>query len=128
MRVLLLVALLVQLAATAGAAQTYSASTPVPRTTSAPALRAFATQREVEERFKIGLDAESRGDWKAAAAEFARIVALNPGEPKGSTAQYDLAIAYANLQRNDDAARALRTAIALDPGFSPQWPTTSPSI
>lgn len=89
----------------------------MPRTTSAPTLRALAIQREVEERFKIGLDAESQKDWKAAAAEFNRIVALNPPEPKGSTARYDLAIAYANLQRNDDAARELRAAIALDSGF-----------
>jgi Flp pilus assembly protein TadD len=117
MRALLLVALLAQLMATAGTAQTYSPSTPLPRTTSVPALRSFAIAREVEERFKLGIDAESRGDWKAAVPEFDRIVALNPGEPKGSTAQYDLAIAYANLQRNDDAARALRAAIALDSGF-----------
>ncbi len=80
-------------------------------------MRAIATQREVEERFSIGLDAESRGDWKAAAAEFERIVALDPPEPKGSTARYDLAIAYANVQRYGDAARALRAATALDPGF-----------
>jgi len=117
MRALLLAALLVQLMTTSGAAQTYAPSTPLPRTTSAPALRAFATAREVEERFKYGLDAEARGDWKGAAAEFDRIVELNPPEPKGSTAQYDLAIAYANLQRNDDAARALRTALARDPEF-----------
>ena len=78
MRVLLLAALLAQLMATAGPAQTYSPSTPVPRTTSVPALRAFASAREVEERFKIGLDAESRGDWKAAVAEFDRIVATEP--------------------------------------------------
>ena len=117
MRVLLLAALLVQLMATSGPAQTYSPAPPLPRTTSVPELRAFATQREIEERFKIGLDAESRGDWKGAVAEFDRIVVLNPPEPKGSTARYDLAIAYANLQRNDEAARALRAAIALDPDF-----------
>lgn len=116
MRVLLIVALLTQLTATSGGAQTYG-PTPVPRTTSVPALRAVATQREVEERFKLGLDAQARHDWKAAAAEFERIVALSPPEPKGSTAQYDLAIAYANLQRYDDAAHALRAAIALDPSF-----------
>jgi Flp pilus assembly protein TadD len=117
MRVLLLFALLEPLIATRAAAQTYAPPTPLPRTTSAPVLRALATQREVEERFKFGLDAESRKDWKAAAAEFNRIVALNPPEPKGSTARYDLAIAYANMQRNDDAARELRAAIALDSGF-----------
>jgi Flp pilus assembly protein TadD len=117
MRVLLLVALLVGLTAALGPAQTYLPRTPAPRTTSAPALRALATQREVEERFTLGLNAEVRSDWKAAAAEFERIVALNPREPKGSTARYDLAIAYANLRRNDDAARQLRAALTLDSGF-----------
>jgi len=91
--------------------------TPVPRTTSVPALRAAATAREVEERFTLGLAALARSDWSAGAAEFERIVALDPPEPKGSTARYDLAIAQANLGRNDDAARNLRAAIALDPGF-----------
>jgi tetratricopeptide (TPR) repeat protein len=117
MRVLLLVALLTPYLATQASAQTYAPATPLPRTTYAPTLRALAIQREVEERFKIGLDAESRKDWNAAAVEFERIVALNPPEPKGSTAHYNLAIAYANLQRNDDAARELRAALALDSEF-----------
>jgi tetratricopeptide (TPR) repeat protein len=117
MRVPLLAALLAQLAAAPGIAQTYSPASPVPRTTSAPALRAAAVRREIEERFTIGLDAEVRRDWAAAAAEFKRILALRPAEPQGSTARYDLAIAYANLQRNDDAARQLRAALALDSGF-----------
>jgi Flp pilus assembly protein TadD len=117
MRVPLLVALLVSAAATPGVAQTYSSPSPVPRTTSVPALRAVAVRREIEERFTLGLVAEARGDWAAAAPEFERIVALRPGEPQGSTAHYDLAIAYANLRRNDDAARELRAAIVLDPGF-----------
>ncbi|MBV8198411.1 MAG: tetratricopeptide repeat protein [Candidatus Eremiobacteraeota bacterium] len=117
MRVLLLVALLAASAENWAAAQTYSPATPVPRTTSVPELRWFAVQREVEERFKVGLDAESRGDWTAAAAEFARVTELRPPEPKGSTAWYDLAIAYANLHRYDDAARALRAALALDREF-----------
>jgi Flp pilus assembly protein TadD len=117
MRVLLLVALLESLTALSAPAQTYAPSTPVPRTTSGPALRAFATQREVEERFRFGVAAEMRGDWKAAAGEFERILVLKPPEPKGSTAHYDLGIAYANSQRNDDAARELRAAIALDSGF-----------
>src|SRR5215469_14535960 len=83
-------------------AQTYPSTTPVPRTTSAPALRALAKQREVEERFRIGLDALAGHDWKGAADEFGRIGALNPLEPKGSTARYDLAIADTNLARYDD--------------------------
>jgi tetratricopeptide (TPR) repeat protein len=98
-------------------AQTYPMQTPVPRTTSVPALRNAAIAREIEERFTIGLDALSHSDWKAAASEFQRIVSLNPVEPKGSTALYDLAIAQANLGQNDEAARNLREAIVLDPGF-----------
>ncbi|MFY9860259.1 MAG: tetratricopeptide repeat protein [Candidatus Cybelea sp.] len=117
MRVLLAGAVLTGLMTAAATAQTYSTSRPLPRTTSEPALRTLATQREIEERFTIGLSALSRNDWKPAIAEFERIVALNPPEPKGSTARYDLAIAYANDGRNDDAARELRAALALDPGF-----------
>lgn len=98
-------------------AQMYPSARPVPRTTSVPALRAMAVQREIVERFHLGLDAEQRGDWQAASAEFERIVALQPAEPQNSTARYDLAIAYANLHRLDDAARQFQDAIARDPGF-----------
>lgn len=117
MRLVFLVAVLTQLMAASGAAQSYLPARPVPRTTSEPALRSLAAQREIEERFTIGLTAQARGDWNASIAEFARIVALNPREPKGSTARYDLAIAYANLNRNDEAAQQLRAALALDPEF-----------
>ncbi len=117
MRALLFAALLGFATATAAVAQTYPLATPVPRTTSVPALRGMAVQREIEERFTIGLDALARADWKGAASEFERIIALDPPEPKGSTARYDLSIAYANLHRYDDAARQLRTALALDPQF-----------
>ncbi|MGA8575331.1 MAG: tetratricopeptide repeat protein [Candidatus Cybelea sp.] len=117
MRVLLLVALLTQVEAGFGLAQTYSTQSPAPRTTSVPQLRALAVRREIEERFVIGIDAEARGDWTNASLEFERIVALRPPEPQGSTAHYDLAIAYANLKRYDDAARELRAALALDSGF-----------
>lgn len=117
MRVALLTALLAGFATAVTFAQTYPMQTPVPRTTSAPALRALAVQREIEERFRIGLGAEARADWSAAVPEFQRIIALHPPEPQGSTARYDLAIADAKLQRYDDAARALQAAIALDPGF-----------
>lgn len=111
------------IAAYAGAlAQTYpqaypTPAHPLPRTTSAPQLRAFAQQREIHERFRIGLDAEQRRDWNAAAPEFERIIALQPPEPQFSTAYYDLGIAYANLHRLDDAARAFQSAIDGDPGF-----------
>jgi Flp pilus assembly protein TadD len=117
MRVLLLVALLTQAATGAVIAQSYPRASPLPRTTSQPVLRALAVRREIDERFNLGLAAEARGDWSAASAEFVRVLALHPPEPQGSTAHYDLAIAYANLHRYDDAARELRVAIALDPGF-----------
>lgn len=114
-----LTAALIVLAASAaaGLAQTYGPSTPPPRTTDAAALRALAQAREVHERFSIGLGAEQRGDWAAAAAEFERIVTLHPAEPAFSTAYYDAGIAYAHLQRLDDAARAFRAAIAGDSQF-----------
>ncbi|MGA8534871.1 MAG: tetratricopeptide repeat protein [Candidatus Tumulicola sp.] len=117
MRVVLLGALLAGFAAAPGIAQTYPRQTPVPRTTSVPALSQLAVAREIEERFRIGIAAEAAGRYSEAVAEFERIVALNPAEPKGSTARYDAAVAYANLGRNDEAARSLRGALALDPGF-----------
>jgi Flp pilus assembly protein TadD len=120
MRIPLLIALVGQLTVISGGiaiAQTYPSPSPIPRTTSVPALRAIAVHREVEERFTIGIDDLAQREWKQASTEFERIVALQPPEPQGSTARYDLAIAYANLQRNDDAARELRQAIALDGGF-----------
>ncbi len=117
MRVALLLLLASGFITTGALAQTYPMQTPVPRTTSVPALRAMAVSREVEERFRLGLEALSAGKFSAAAAEFDRVVSLNPPEPKGSTARYDAAVAYANLGRYDDAARSLRAAIALDPGF-----------
>jgi len=117
MRWLLLVALLNQAAAGSASAQSYSTPSPAPRTTSLPALRAMAVRREIQERFAIGLDAEARGDWTAAIGEFERVLDLRPPEPQGSTAHYDLAIAYANQHRNDDAARELREALALDSAF-----------
>jgi tetratricopeptide (TPR) repeat protein len=114
-----LVAALIVFAAGAGiaSAQSYGTSTPPPRTTDIHALRMIAQAREVHERFTIGLNAERQQQWSAAAAEFERIIALHPPEPQSSTAYYDAGIAYAHLQRLDDAARAFRTAIAGDPQF-----------
>ncbi|MBV8490916.1 MAG: tetratricopeptide repeat protein [Candidatus Eremiobacteraeota bacterium] len=117
MRVSLYATLLALALPSLAVAQTYPMQSPVPRTTSAPALRDLATQREIEERFKLGLGALSRDEWPAAAAEFERIVALNPPEPRGSTAMYDLAIADANLGKNDEAAHQLQMALVRDPGF-----------
>lgn len=103
--------------AIASSAQTYDTPKPIPRSTDVPTLHAQAVDRIVHERFRIGLDAEARDDWVRAATEFESVLALNPSEPRGSTAHYDLSIAYANLGRDDDAALQLRAAIAIDPGF-----------
>lgn len=98
-------------------AQMYGNATPPPRTTNVQQLRRLAQGREIDERFTLGLDAERRGAWAAAAAEFERIIILHPHEPQFSTAHYDAGIAYAHLQRLDDAAGAFRAAIAGDPEF-----------
>ncbi len=102
---------------TGALAQDYPSSTPVPRTTSVPQMYALARAREVRERFAIGVAAEQRSQWAQAAAEFERIIALRPSEPQYSTAHYDLGIAYANLNRLDDAAAEFETALADDSGF-----------
>ena len=99
-------------------AQTYSRPSAAPRATDPAALAAQARQREVHERFARGVAAEERGDWSAAGAEFRRIVALDPPEPKGSSARYDLAIAESRLGRDDVAAGLLEEALHRDPGFA----------
>jgi Flp pilus assembly protein TadD len=99
-------------------AQSYPASTDPPHTTDVARLRALALEREIHERFKRGLDAEARADWTAAAPEFERIVALDPPEPKASTARYDLAIARARSGDYAAAQRLLREALERDPGFT----------
>ena len=106
-------------APTAGAsAQTYSRPTAAPRTTDAAALSAQARQREVHERFERGVGAEERGEWAAAATEFRRLIVLDPPEPKGSTARYDLALAEIHLNRFDAAAALLDEALHRDPRFA----------
>jgi Flp pilus assembly protein TadD len=104
-------------AASAARAQVYPDIHPVPRTTDAAALSAAATNREVHERFRLGVDAFARGDSDAARDEFRRIVNLHPGEPLGSTARYDLGIALANLRDYPGARAEFEAAIVLDPGF-----------
>ncbi len=99
-------------------AQTYGPATPPPRTSDRAALVALAHKREIHERFARGLAAEAKGDWTRAAAEFARIVALDPAEPQGSTARYDQAIAEARLGKYDVAEPLLREALRRDPGFA----------
>jgi tetratricopeptide (TPR) repeat protein len=99
-------------------AQAYSTETPQPRSTSAATLRAAATASELHARFERGLAAEAAAAWPAAIAEFERIIALDPGEPRGSTARYDLAIALAHTGAYERAATLLSDALARDPGFA----------
>jgi tetratricopeptide (TPR) repeat protein len=99
-------------------AQAYPDATDQPRTTDPARLRALATQREIHERFARGLQAEGRADWQAAIPEFERIIAIDPPEPAGSTARYDLAIARARLGDYQAAAALLDSALQRDPGFT----------
>ena len=117
-RALTLIALAVVLAGNAAAAQTYPLSAPVPRTTDAATLRGLAVSREVHERFIRGVAGLGHNDWTLASAEFARIIELSPGEPQGSTARYDLALAEVGLQHYDRAIGLLEGALKLDPGFA----------
>ena len=98
-------------------AQEYGMHTPVPKTTSVPALRDAARQREIRERFAIGLRADARGEWNKAAPEFERVLQMTNLEPQHSTAAYNLARAYAGMHRLDDAAKMLKLAIGADPEF-----------
>jgi Flp pilus assembly protein TadD len=116
-RILAVAALAAGFAAAPVAAQVYTPGTPAPRTTSVPALQALATAREVEERFRLGLADQAAGKWSASIAEFSRVVELRAPEPKGSTAYYDMGVAYAHLGRNAEAATAFRSALVLDREF-----------
>jgi tetratricopeptide (TPR) repeat protein len=105
------------LAPAAVGAQAYPDIHPIPRTTDAAKLRTAATEREINERFRIGFAAETRADWAAARPEFERILALHPNEPLGSTAHYDLGIALVNLHDYTGAVGEFESAIRLDPDF-----------
>lgn len=118
MRFIALVFALFASSMAAALAQPYPATGEPPRSTDPATLRAAAVAREVHERFARGLAAEAAGDWRGAIPEFERVVALAPGEPKGSTARYDLAIALANTGAYERAAALLERALALDPGFA----------
>jgi len=98
--------------------QPYPQATAVPRSTDARALGAAAREREIHERFARGVTAEERADWSAAAAEFRRVIALDPPEPRGSTARYDMALAEMHLGHDDAAAALLEEALHRDPGFA----------
>ncbi len=98
-------------------AQPYPGITPIPRSTDLPTLHRLAAQREIVERIRIGFRAEMQQQWTQAAAEFTRTIALDPPEPQGSTAYYDLGIALAAQKDYAGAAHAFDQAIARDPGF-----------
>ena len=95
----------------------YETPRPLPRTTSLPELRQQAIVRGAAERFHVGLAALEKRDWETARAEFNAIVMMDPPEPEGSSAWYDLALAQSNLGDNAAAAQSLHRAIARDPGF-----------
>lgn len=118
LRALIATLLLTSATGAAASAQTYSSPTTAPRTTDPAALAGLARRRELHERFDRGLAAEERGDWASAQVELRRAVALDPPEPQGSTARYDLALAEANLGHDDLAADLLRAALHLDPSFA----------
>lgn len=117
MRAALLACVLAATVPAVARAQTYPSASPVPRSTAVPVLRALAIRREITTRFALALRDQAAGHWSDAAAELQAVLALAPPEPQGSTAHYDLALAYAHLDRNAAAARELQRAIALDPGF-----------
>jgi tetratricopeptide (TPR) repeat protein len=106
------------LAPATAAAQTYARPPAPPRATDAGSLAEQARRREVHERFARGVAAEERADWNGAASEFRRVIALDPPEPKNSSARYDLAIAESRLGRDDVAAGLLEEALHRDPGFA----------
>ena len=99
-------------------AQAYPGATPVPRTTAPAQLDALVRDREVAERFRRGLDAAARADWRTSATEFTRVVSLDPAEPRGSTARYDLGIAQARLGQYAAAEGSFDEALKRDPGFA----------
>jgi tetratricopeptide (TPR) repeat protein len=101
----------------AAAAQDYPALAPIPNTTDPATLHAMAARREILERIRIGFHAETNGQWAQAAAEFARVIALDPAEPQGSTAYYDLGNARGALGEYPAAAKAYEASIARDSGF-----------
>lgn len=115
-----LVALVVVWSAMIGVAQAelYPHASPPPRTTDPSVLRAEARAREVHERFGRGIAAQQNGDWSGAEPEFRRIIALDPPEPRGSTARYDLALSEAQLGHYASAAALLTDALRLDPHFA----------
>jgi tetratricopeptide (TPR) repeat protein len=116
-RVSALLGMLAVLSGSVASGQVYETPRPQPQTTDGPTLRAIAVRREIHERFTLAFAAQAKGDLDRAGAEFERILALDPPEPQGSTAHYDLALVDAKTGRTAAAATQLRAAIALDSGF-----------
>jgi Tfp pilus assembly protein PilF len=116
-RLLAALALLAMLAPVAANAQSYPQIQPQPRTTDPVRLAEAARAREIRERIELGFREELRGEWNRAAAEFTRVLTLDPKEPQGSTARYDLGLAQAHLGKLDAAAGSFAAAIALDRDF-----------
>jgi tetratricopeptide (TPR) repeat protein len=105
-------------APTTALAQAYPAAPPVARTVAPAQLDAIARTREVAERFRRGLDAAAKADWRTSATEFTRVVSLDPAEPRGSTARYNLGIAQAHLGDYTAAEANFDEALKRDPGFA----------
>jgi tetratricopeptide (TPR) repeat protein len=115
-----LLAVLVLALSTGGiaGAQVYPGEGEPARSKDAGTLQAAAVGREIHERFARGMTASAAGNWIEAAAQFERIVTLDPAEPKGSTARYDLALALAHTGGYVRAAALLQEALRRDPGFA----------
>jgi Flp pilus assembly protein TadD len=97
-------------------AQTYG-NAPAPRSTDPAAMSGAAIAREIKERFALGITALNGGDYSTAISQFEEVLRRKPGEPQGSTAHYNLALALAGAKQFERAHNELKAAIALDPGF-----------
>jgi tetratricopeptide (TPR) repeat protein len=117
-RVLLALVVTCSAMTVAARAQLYPHASPPPRTTSSAALAEQARAREIHERFARGTAAQQAGDWAGAEPEFRRIIVLDPPEPRGATARYDLALSEAQLGRYASAAGLLNEALRRDPLFA----------
>jgi tetratricopeptide (TPR) repeat protein len=115
-----LLALVVAWSAVTGVAcaELYPHATPPPRSTDPAVLAGQAREREIHERFRRGIAAQEARDWMGAEPEFRRIIVLDPPEPRGSTARYDLALSEAQLGRYDAAATLLAEALRRDSRFA----------
>jgi tetratricopeptide (TPR) repeat protein len=98
-------------------AQDYPGARPAPRTTDPQRMAADARRREAAERVRFAYEAELRADWTRAETELRRAIDLQPPEPLGSTARYDLGLAQAHLGRLAESRAAFTEAVARDGDF-----------